>query len=131
MIKCKLISIPIDPRVTNFLLSYDKNADNKTIKCYQSAIRSLIWPVIYTCPDIPYLVGILSWYCSNPRSTYCNLVIQIFRYLFRTLDLGITFITNPKDKHVDYTDFDYVELIDSQKSISSYIFTLPDRLLSH
>lgn len=44
---------------------------------------------------------------------YCNLVIQIFRYLSRTLDLKITFIADLEDDLVNYTDSDYIRLIDS------------------
>ena len=60
MTECKSASIPIDPEIANFLLSYDKNADKETMKYYQSAIGSLIWLAVYTCPDIAYSVGVLS-----------------------------------------------------------------------
>ncbi len=60
MSECKPASISIDPRVANTLLPYDGNADKKIIKWYQSAIGSLMWPAVHTCPDIAYLVGVLS-----------------------------------------------------------------------
>lgn len=76
-------------------------------------------------------MGVLSCYCSNLGLTHYNLVIQIFRYLFGTLDLGITFTANSKNNLVGYTDFNYAELIDGQKSIGDYIFMLSGGPLSY
>lgn len=93
-----------------------------------------MWLARHTYSDIIYLVGVLSCYYSNLRPTHCNLIIQIFRYLFKTLDLVITFTANLKDDLVDYTDSNYTnyaELIDGRKSISGYIFMLSGGLLSH
>lgn len=90
-----------------------------------------MWPIVHTRPDIAYLVEVLSCYYSNPGPTYCNLVIQIFKYLFGTFELGITFTDDSEDDLVDYTDSDYIGLIDYQKSIDSYIFILSGGLLSH
>ena len=131
MTECKPASIPMDPGVANSLLPYDGNADKETIKWYQSAIGSLMWPAVHTRPDIAYSVGVLSRYCSNPGPTHCNLVIQIFRYLSGTLDLGITFTADSKDELVGYTDSDYAGLIDGRKSTGGYIFMLSGGPLSH
>ena len=112
MTDCKLASLLMNLRVANSLLLYNRNVDKKTIKWYQSAIGSLIWPAVHTCPDIAYSVGVLICYCSNLGPTYCNLVIQIFRYLSRALDLGITFMANSENDLVGYTDSDYAGLLD-------------------
>lgn len=130
MTEYKPASIPMNSRVVNSLLPYDRNMEKKTIKWYQSAIGSFMWPVIYTCPDIAYVMGVCSWYYSNPRPTYCNWLIQIFRYLSRILDFGITFTVDMKNKLVSYIDSNYAKLINGQKSTSSYIFMLSSRLLS-
>lgn len=90
-----------------------------------------MWPVVYTCLDIVYLVEVLNFYCNNPGLIYCNLVIQIFRYLSKTLDFGIIFTSNLEDDLVDYINFDYTRFIDDQKSTSSYIIILFNKLLSY
>lgn len=113
MTECIPAFIPIDFGVANFLLPFNQNADKKTIKCYQLAIRSFMWLAIYIYLDIAYSIEILSFYCSNSEPTYCNLIIQIFRYLFRTLDLKINFIANSEDDLVGYTEFNYAGFIDS------------------
>ncbi len=60
MTEYKSASIPINLGVVNSLLPYDRNAVKEIIKWYQSAIESLIWLVVYTRPDIAYLVEILN-----------------------------------------------------------------------
>ena len=117
--------------VANSLLFFDGNADKKTIKWYQSAIACVMWPTVHTRPDIAYSVGVVSRYYSNPGPTNCNIVIQIFRYLSKTLDLGIAFTADLEDDLVVYTDSDYAELTDGRKSIGGYIFMLSGGPLSY
>ncbi len=62
---------------------------------------------------------------------YCNLVIQIFRYLSETFDFKIIFIVKSENELIGYTDCDYTGLINGQKSIGDYIFILFDKLLSY
>ena len=50
----------MNPRVANSLQLFNGTTDLKTIKWYHSAIGSLIWPTVYTRPDIVYSVGVLS-----------------------------------------------------------------------
>lgn len=131
MTECKPASIPMDSGVANSLLPYDGNADKETIKWYQSAIGSLMWPAVHTRPDIAYSVGVLSRYCSNPGPTHCKLIIQIFRYLSGTFDLVITFTADSEDTLVGYTDSDYAGPIDSRKSTCGYILMRSGGPLSH
>ncbi len=65
---------------------------------------------------------VLSRYCTNPGSIHCNLVIQIFRYLAGTLELGITFKSNVTDELVGYTDSDWAGLKDGRRSTGGYAF---------
>lgn len=88
-------------------------------------------PIIYTRPDITYEIKILIWYYNHPRSMHCSLVVQIFRYFSNFLDLKITFKANSSDKLIGYSNFDYIGLINSQKSNDRYIFMLSGRALSH
>ena len=60
MTDCKPASLPMNPGVANSLQPFDGTADPKTIKWYQSAIGSLMWPAVHTRPDIAYSVGVLS-----------------------------------------------------------------------
>ncbi len=89
-----------------------------------------MWPAIHIRSDIVYSRRVLGRYCSNPGVTNCKLVIQIFKYLFGTLDLGITFTAVSEDELVSYTDFYYLRLIDGLKITGSYILMLSGRPLS-
>ncbi len=131
MTDCKPPSLPMNPGVANSLQPFDGTADPKIIKWYLSAIGSLIWPAVHTRPDITYSVGAFSQYCSDPGPTHCSLVVQVFRYLFGTLDLGITFQADYSDELVSYTDSDYAGLVDGRKSTGGYIFMLSGGPLFH
>ncbi len=85
----------------------------------------------YTRLDTAYSIRVLSRYCSNPGPTHCSLVVQVFCYLFGTLDLEITFQADSSDKLVGCTDSDYTILVDGRKSTGGYIFMLSDGPLSH
>ncbi len=83
-----------------------------------------MWPLVHTRPDISYSVGVLSRYCANPGLIHCNFVIQIFRYLAGTLDLGITFESDTTDELVEYTDSSWAGLKDGRRSTGRYSFIL-------
>ena len=131
MTDCKPSSIPMNPGVANSLLPSEHQADRATIKWYQSAIGSLMWPAVHTRPDISYSVGVLSRYCANPGPIHCNLVMQIFRYLAGTLELGITFKSNVTDELVGYTDSDWAGLKDGRRSTGGYAFLFSGGPVSH
>ncbi len=131
MTDCKPLSISMNPCVANSLLLSKHQADRATIKWYQSAIGSLMWPSVHTRPDISYLVGVLSRYCANLGFIHCNLVIQIFRYSAGTLELGITFKSNVTDELVGYTDSDRAGLKDRRRSTGGYAFLFSVGPVSH
>ncbi len=113
--------------MANFLFPLKNQADKVTVKWYQSAIDSYIWPIVYTRLDISYSVGILSRYYLNLGLINCNLVIQISWYLAKTLDLEITFESDTTDKLIENTDLDWAEPKNGQRSKVRYSFIVPDR----
>ena len=74
MSDCRLAKILISPRVAHSLSVYEDKAEKSTIAWYQSAVRALIWPTIYSCLDLAYSMGVLSCFCSNPGPIYVELV---------------------------------------------------------
>lgn len=68
---------------------------------------------VYIGPNIIYLVGVLSCHNSNAGLIYYNLVIQILKYLFGTLDFRIISIPNSKNNLISYINFDYKKVTDS------------------
>ncbi len=127
----KPASIPRNLGVANSLFSSNHQANKATIKCYQSAVGSLICLSLHTQPDISYSMGVLSRYCANLDLINCNLVDQIFWYLAGTLQLGITFNSNSEDEIVGYTDSYLDELKDEQKSNDKYLDVESAALLAY
>ena len=56
---CKPIFMPMVPGIGNLLLPSEEQADENTIKWYQSKIGLLMWPAIHTRSDLAYSVGVL------------------------------------------------------------------------
>ncbi len=81
--------------------------------------------------DIAYSVRVLCCYCSNSGPTYCNLVVQVFRYFSATLGFGITFTSNLEYNLDCYTNSDYSGLVDGRKSTGEDIYILSGGPLSH
>lgn len=53
---------------------------------YFGAVRSLMYAMICTCPEICYEVGLFSRYQSNPRSLHWKAIKRILIYLKETVD---------------------------------------------
>ena len=58
---------------------------------YQRYIRSLMYLIIYTCPDIAYSVGVLSHHVACPGRTHMQAVKCVFWYLYRTSHYRLEF----------------------------------------
>ena len=73
---------------------------------YASAIKSLIYAMLYTRPDIAYVVSVTSRFQSNPDLEHWIAVKAIFKYLRRTKDLVLTY--EGGDLQIDgFTDSDF------------------------
>ena len=58
---------------------------------YASAVGSLMYGILYTCPDICHAVGMVSRYQSNPGQAHWQAVKRIMRYLQGTKDLALCY----------------------------------------
>jgi len=58
---------------------------------YASAVRSLMYAMVYTRPDIPHAVGVLSRFMSKPGNEHWIVVKQVFRYLHGTSDYDLCY----------------------------------------
>jgi hypothetical protein len=55
--------------------------DQTKMVLYASAVGSLQYAQVYTCPDIAYVTGLLGRFQSNPRLEHWKLVKKVLRYL--------------------------------------------------
>ena len=91
---------------------------------YASAIGSLMYAQVYTCPDIAYIVGMLGRYLSNPGKDHWIAAKRVMRYLQRTKDYMLTYRKSDQLEIIGYSDSDFAGCRDSMKSTSGYIYLL-------
>ncbi|BFG30904.1 hypothetical protein CerSpe_171780 [Prunus speciosa] len=90
---------------------------------YASAIRSLMYAMLCTSPDISYAVSITSIYQSDLGYEHWSSVKTVLKYLRRTKDMFLVYGGIPELLVEGYTDSDFESDVD-QKSTSGYVFTL-------
>lgn len=71
-----------------------------------------------------YCVCLISRFISNPKEVHMFAMKRILRYIKSTIDLDIFYWKGSKDELVAYTDNDYADDIDDQKSNPGYVFML-------
>ncbi|KAM1525528.1 hypothetical protein ACFX10_009984 [Malus domestica] len=91
---------------------------------YASAIRSFMYAMICTRPDIAYAVSITSRYQSNPGSEHWTAVKTVLKYLRRTKDMFLVYGGASELRVEGYTDADFQSDVDDRSSNSGYVFTL-------
>ena len=58
---------------------------------YTSAIGSIIYVMICTCPNISHIVNVVNKFMENPSKVYQQTVKQIFCYLGGIVDIGFIY----------------------------------------
>ena len=96
---------------------------------YSSAVRSLMYAMLCTRPDICSVVGMASRYQSNPSQKYWRAVKHIIKYLKRTRDYMLVYQVDSLVP-LGYTDLEFQSDKDSRKSTSNYLFTLRSGAIS-
>ena len=90
---------------------------------FASTVGSLMYVMLCTRLDICYVVGIVSWYQSDPGEEHWIARKHILKYLRRTRDYMLVYSSGSLET-IGYTDLDFPGDIDSRKSTSGYVFTL-------
>lgn len=90
---------------------------------YAKIIRSLMFLMNYTRPDIAYAVSRLSRYTHNPSKDHWNALRRLLKYLRGTMDWGLHFVGFPGVLE-GYCDANWVSDSDEVSSTSGYVFTL-------
>ena len=96
---------------------------------YASTVRSLMYAMLCTRPDICFAVGMVSIYQSNPGQGDWTVLKHIIKYLKRIRDYMLVYqadILTP----LGYTDSEFQSDKDSKKSTSGYLFTLESGSIS-
>ncbi|GJV06418.1 retrovirus-related pol polyprotein from transposon TNT 1-94 [Tanacetum coccineum] len=99
---------------------------------YANSVRSLMYLMVCTRPDIAYVVSVVSIYLANPGKNYWEAVKWILKYLRGTANVGLVYRTN-RGNHVDVTGFvdsDYAKDPDKGRSITGYTFLVQGCVVS-
>ena len=84
MENAKAISTPLPGhlKLTKEMCPKKQEEEDKMYKVpYASTVRSLIYAIVCTRPDIAHVVGVFSRYMRHPRIEHWNAVKWILRYL--------------------------------------------------
>ena len=90
---------------------------------YSHIIRSLMYVMNCTRPDIAYSVSKLSRYTSNLGVDYWKAIIRVLRYLRYTHNYGLHYTRYPPVLE-GYSDANWISNMKDTKSTSGYVFTL-------
>ena len=92
---------------------------------YQSRIGSIMYAMLGTCPDIAYVVGILSQFSANPGKKHLEAINHVLRYLNATKDYKILYDGNSyEDDFTAYCNSDWAGDSRDHRSISGYVFKI-------
>ena len=105
-------------------------AKDKFRQHYQAMIRSLIYLIIGSRPDITWSVTRLSQYMQNPTQQHINICKHIFHYLQGTLDARITYDGRKNSGLIGYSDADWEENRDNRRSMTGYVFLMADTAIT-
>jgi hypothetical protein len=90
---------------------------------YASAVRSLMYAMLCTGPDICFAASMVSKFQSNPRQEDWTGIKHIVKYLKRTMDYMLVYQSDSLVSCV-YTDSDFTSDKSSRKSTSRYVLAL-------
>lgn len=87
--------------------------------------------MVLTRPDIAFAINRVAKYTNNPHHSHWTAVKRIFRYLFGTLHMGISYSGSLSDLTLcGYCDADYADDLDDRKSRTGYLFLLANGVVA-
>jgi len=113
------------------ILVRESDKETLTTKPYRSAIGMLMYPMIWTRPDLAFAVGILSQFADCATDDHWGAVMDVLRYIKSTLDLEIVYRGKDNNfKLTAYADSDWAADKTTGKSIFGYIVFLDGNPIS-
>ena len=91
---------------------------------YASAIRSIMYAMVCTRPDVSYALSATSRYQANPGESHWIAVKNILKYLRRTKDMFLVYGDEDEIVVIGYTDASFQTDKDDFRSQSGYVFIL-------
>jgi hypothetical protein len=115
------------PMTTQIGLTKTKPNDIKVpVRQYQQQMGSVMFPMVYSRPDIAFATGKLAQFMDNPNSSHARSMKTLLRYIRETMDLRIKYGPHKESNNqvIGYSDADYANDKFDRKSVSGMIFML-------
>jgi len=96
---------------------------------YHSLVGCLMYVVLGTCPDIAYAVSRLSCFLDCYCVKHWHAAIRVIHYLKGTHTLPLV-LSSDFIELIGFTDSNYMNNLDTQKSVGGYGFTLRSGMVS-
>jgi len=91
---------------------------------YASAIGSIMYAMLCTCPDVSYALSVTSRYQSNFGEAHWTVVKSILKYLRRTKDVFLVFGGEDELSVRGYTDASFQTDKDDSRLQLGFVFCL-------
>ena len=117
-----LESNPVSTPIATGTVLCKSNDNNvmENLKKYQSLVRSEMYAMLCTRPDLTYAISQISQFNNSPNQTHYSIAKRGLRYLNGSMDMGITFSGRLGLKLEMYCDADWGNGED-RKSTGAYI----------
>jgi hypothetical protein len=134
---CNGVDKPITTRLT--IQDQPETANVTDQEPYRAMVGSLLYLSNWTRPDISFAVSELSRFVSNPGKPHLEAAKRVFRYLKKTMHLGLVFRSSaslpglpeiPSNTLWGYVDSDWAGCPDSRRSTSGFVFMLNGAAIS-
>ncbi|GJZ97850.1 integrase, catalytic region, zinc finger, CCHC-type containing protein [Tanacetum coccineum] len=120
-------------KLSSFLIEHHFTKDLQGTQVDQTKHRSMIGGLMYLTasrPDIAFATFVCACYQAHPTEKHLKEVTTIFRYLRRTINMGLWYSKDFGFELIAYLDLDLVGCNDDCKSTSGGIQFLGDKLVS-
>ncbi|GJY56996.1 retrovirus-related pol polyprotein from transposon TNT 1-94 [Tanacetum coccineum] len=112
-----------------YLCTLNKSKDKVYVpNTYACVVGSLMYVMVCTRLDIAYAMSVGSRYMAHPGKEHWNAVKRIFRYLKGTSDAGLIYDGEHEYLVAGYSD--YVADLNARRSLTGYVFTIRNSVVS-
>ena len=118
------------PLVAGLVLQKPSDDDTLTSKPYRMMVGKLMYPMVWTRPDIAFAVGSLSAHNSAATDDHWNAGMDVLRYLKGSSKLALTFRGFDSFILESFGDSDWAGDLQSGKSVYGYFIFLSGCLIS-
>ncbi len=114
------VATPMTENLMKSPTEYVTDPDLK--KEYQAAVRSLMYAITETRPDLAHAVSEVSQFAANPGVVNLEAIKRILRYINGTQDLSLVFHGDSLKPLVGYIDVDWGGDLSTRRSTTGYAF---------